>query len=178
MTGAVSDPVVQCALHAGFALLFASAARHKWRDLRGFRRALDDYALLPARSVPAAATGLAALETGIALGLLVPGAGALPALAGAGLLLVYAAAIALNLWRGRGHIDCGCGASDVTIGPGLVVRNAGLSVLLALAARPAEPRALAGLDALHFAAALAVAVLLYGASEQLLSFSRTWRNPA
>ncbi|MBW2415988.1 MAG: methylamine utilization protein MauE, partial [Deltaproteobacteria bacterium] len=58
MTALLADPVVQCALHAGFALLFASAARHKWRDPRGFRRALDDYALLPARAVPVATAGL------------------------------------------------------------------------------------------------------------------------
>ena len=178
MTAALSDPVVQCALHAGFALLFALAARHKWGDLAGFRRVLDDYALLPARTVHAAAAAVAALESGIALALLAPGTGPLPALAGAGLLVVYAAAIALNLWRGRGHIDCGCGARDVTIGPELVLRNALLAALLALAALPAQPRALGALDALHVAAALAAAVLLYGASEQVLSFARTWRNPA
>jgi hypothetical protein len=178
MTTTLADPVVQCALHVGFALLFASAARHKWRDPRGFRRALDDYALLPARAVPVATAGLIALESGVALALLVPGAGAVPALTGSALLLLYGAAMAVNLWRGRAHIDCGCGPRDAPIGPGLVLRNAGLAALLAAAALPAVPRALGALDALHVAAALGTGVLLYGASEQLLSFSRTWRNPA
>ncbi len=176
MTGWLADPVVQGVLHGGFALLFAAAARHKWREPRAFLQALEDYALLPRRALPAAARVLPLLEAGLALALLVPGAGSLPALAGAGLLAAYGLAMAINLARGRAHIDCGCGAPGQHIAPALVARNAGLALLLVLAALPAQTRPLAPLDLFHLAAALGSAALLHLSIEQALRNQRRRRN--
>jgi hypothetical protein len=54
------------------------------------------------------------------------------------LLVVYAGAIGANLWRGRRHIDCGCGLGSRAqpISLGLIARNAlliGLCGLVPLA---------------------------------------------
>ena len=70
MTGWLADPVLQSALHGAFALLFAAAAGHKWRDLRGFESALADYALLPPRALATTARALPLLEVGLAFSLL------------------------------------------------------------------------------------------------------------
>ena len=63
-----------------------------------------------------------------------------PDLSGAALLLLFAAAMAINIVRGRRHIDCGCFQSALkqTLNWILVARNCGLAALLALAASVAE----------------------------------------
>jgi hypothetical protein len=50
------------------------------------------------------------------------------------LLVLFAAAMAINIWRGRPHIDCGCFQSALkqTLSWTLVARNAGLALLLAV----------------------------------------------
>ena len=45
------------------------------------------------------------------------------------LFVLYAVAISINLFRGRRHIDCGCGGDGTAIGWGLVVRNVVLAGL-------------------------------------------------
>jgi hypothetical protein len=108
---------------------------------------------------------LIAAETAIAIGCLLPAAAPLACLAGALLLTLYSVAIGINLVRGRGTIDCGCG------GPGgarplradLLLRNAGVAVLLGAAAITPSPRALVWLDAATIACAIAMLALLYAA---------------
>ena len=52
--GAVTtlDPAVQGALQAGLVLVLGMALCHKLRDFAGFRAAVENYRLLPARLVP------------------------------------------------------------------------------------------------------------------------------
>lgn len=163
------DPAVQLIVHGALALLFGWSAVHKLRDIEAFRVALEGYDLLPAPwAVPAGAL-LIATEVGVAAGLLLPRVAPLAAVAGAGLLVVYALAIAVNLRRGRRDIDCGCGgpAGRQTISAAMVVRN-GLLALAALAsAFRAHPRALTWVDWLTTGAGIGVAALLYVAIEQI-----------
>ena len=80
-------------------------------------------------------------------------------------IAIESAAIAINLLRGRRAIDCGCG------GPGgarplradLLTRNAGVAVLLFVAALAPSPRALVWLDAATIVCAIALLALLYAA---------------
>ena len=86
------DPALGNLLAAAFALLFASAAIHKLRDLAGFADAFAAYELLPA-----GAARLAWLVPVLELvdrptGLLLGAARAVASAAGAALLLGYAAA--------------------------------------------------------------------------------------
>ena len=54
------------------------------------------------------------------------------------LLLLYSAALAMNILRGRKQLDCGCGGATQGLGWGLVVRNL---TLVAIAAPALEPQA-------------------------------------
>lgn len=162
------DPVFSWLLRLGVALLFAAAAGHKLRDLEAFRAALGDYRLLPARATSLAAFALIALELACAGGLVVSPRGGLAA---AALLALYTAAIGANLARGRREIDCGCfgPAARQPLSWGLVARNAGLIALALIAALPVAPRPLVWLDLTTIAAGLALAALLYAASNTLLA---------
>jgi uncharacterized membrane protein YphA (DoxX/SURF4 family) len=114
----------------GLAFLLAAAQKiSHWRILSGV---IANYRLLPRWAVTPAAAILPPLEMVIALLLL--GGLAMPwaAFVSIALLTVFASAMAVNLRRGRGAIDCGCGQSFLaqTLSWTLVARNAGLAVLL------------------------------------------------
>ena len=93
---------------------------------------ISNYRLLPRFTVPVVAAVLPPVE--LALGLLLLSAQAMPwAQFGAMLLLVlFAAAMAINIRRGRTHIDCGCGRSFLkqSLRWSLVARNGTLALLL------------------------------------------------
>jgi hypothetical protein len=159
------DPAFQLALRGAAALLFGSAAAHKLRDPAGFRDVLGAYGLLPESTLRPSVAALIAAEGAIAIGCVLPATASAACLAGALLLALYSIAIGVNLVRGRRAIDCGCG------GPGgarplhtdLVARNAGIAVLLGVAALAPSPRALVWLDAATIGFAIAVLALLYAA---------------
>jgi len=121
------------------ALVFLSAALGKIRHRLAFEGVVANYRLLPEIAVPAFALLLPLVEAAIAGALLFappfwPEAGA------ALLLVVFAAAMAINILRGRRHIDCGCFQSALkqTLNWTLVVRNAGLAMLLLVPATVAD----------------------------------------
>jgi hypothetical protein len=181
------DPAVGLALRLGLAALLLAACAHKLRDPAGFRRAVAGYRLLPARGVGAAAAGLALAELALGGGLLLPAAAARAALGTAALLALYAAAIGVNLARGRRGIDCGCAGPGARrpLGGGLVARNGVLALAALAAALPPTPRALVWLDGVSVAAGVALAALLYLAVDAALAQSarraqwegRAWSTP-
>jgi uncharacterized membrane protein YphA (DoxX/SURF4 family) len=167
------------ALASRFALaaVFLGAGLAKLVRPAEFAGAVDAYRLVPAALVRPLATWLPRLEVAAAA-LLALGVASRPAaLAALALLLGFAAAIAVNLLRGR-TIDCGClgTAAPRRIGWPLVARNlvlAGMALLVAAAA----PRVLAlpgpladgrpsGLDAGR-CAAVALATLAAAAAAAL-----------
>src|SRR5262245_53685893 len=100
------DPVLDLTFRAGLALLFAVAALHKLRDPRGFAATLADYRLLPEGIASVAGIVLVGAELTVVVALVVDRRAGL--MGAAALLVLYAAAMAINLARGRRHIDCGC----------------------------------------------------------------------
>ena len=113
-------------------VLFLRTAFHKASDLVRFQGYVDDYRLLPEALVEPAAKGLVATEALAVVLLVVPGTVAVGAALAAGLLLFYAAVMALSLKRGRRRIECGCGGPAQTLSAALVLRNlllAGLALL-------------------------------------------------
>ena len=166
------DPVVSWIVVLGVALLFAVSVVHKLRDWPRFVGALGAYRLLPAIVVPVAAVTIVALELLAACALPVPATRALGAGVAAALLCAYAAAIGINLRRGRTAIDCGCVGFGrrQRIHRGLVVRNVLLAASLAFALAPAA-RALTALDVLTISAALLAAVVLYLAVDALAAIA-------
>jgi hypothetical protein len=91
--------------------------------------------------------------------LLWPATRRIGACAAAAQLVVFAAAIAINLRRGRTSIDCGCFGSRLRegISAWLVARNLALALLALSMLLPATPRELTALD---IATALAVVATL------------------
>jgi len=171
MNGVAVDPAVHLALRFVLSSLLAWAAGHKLRDRGGFRSALARYELLPARALGAATVGVIALEIGVAAALWLPGATAIAGLAAAGLFALYAAAIGVNLARGRTQIGCGCAgvAGDHPLSAALVWRNLVLVAAALAIALPSSSRALTWLDAITVGAGVVVLVLAYAAVDGLLA---------
>jgi uncharacterized membrane protein YphA (DoxX/SURF4 family) len=133
-------PEVQIALRTLIALVFLTAAMGKVRHWTVFHGVVANYRLLPEVLVAPFAYFLppfeALLGAALLFGLLSPGT----ELAAAALLLLFAVAIAINLKRGRHHIDCGCFQSALkqTLSWILVIRNAALALLLGVSLLPAD----------------------------------------
>ncbi len=162
------DPAIGLLLTGAFALLFASAAFHKFRDLALFSQVVRAYRVLP--QVLNAAPLVAAAEALAAAGLLVGSVRPAAALLGAMLLVLYAVAIAVNLARGRRELSCGCGGINERrpIAGWMVARNLVLAAILVVIALPWSARQPQAVDLLTAGAGVAVAALLYMSIDRLL----------
>ena len=151
--------------------VFAMACVHKFKSYMEFRGILEQYRIMPKRLVPWVAPWVPALELTVCLLLIVPSWRWLGGSLAAGLLLLYGAAIAINLFgRGRTAMDCGCGGEATPLSGWLLMRN-GLLLLLAGAPWLAVPAAASGSGAGVVVAALATILLWlgYAAGNQLLA---------
>jgi uncharacterized membrane protein YphA (DoxX/SURF4 family) len=171
MSAPAIDPAIALVARASLALLFARAAVHKVRDAPAFRSALAGYRLLPGNWAAPAAYALVALEVAVSVGLCLTALTRPAAVAAAGLLLLYAAAIGANLLRGIRDIDCGCtgAAREQPLSIRLVVRNGLLASVAVAVALPVTGRALTWVDATTVVAGVSAAALLYAALEGLLA---------
>lgn len=170
MSPALLDPCIGYVVAGAFALLFAHAALGKWRRPAEFGAVLANYRLFPAPLGVALTWLVPALETALALALLAAPTRWIASLAGAALLLAYAAAISVNLHRGRYDLDCGCGgpAERRPIAAWMVWRNAALAAALVAVGPQWSTRALGWTDLLTVAGGLVVLALLYVALDRLL----------
>lgn len=146
-------------------LVFVQAGASKWRHLRLMPGIVANYRLLPEPLVAPVARALPALELALGVALLAGGQrfAALPAIL---LLWAFAAAMAINLRRGRGHIDCGCGQSHLRqmLSWPLVWRNLVLSAIALPALLPATaPNGLERATAIAGGAGLFLIILLFNA---------------
>ena len=166
------DPVLDFVLRATLALLFATAAWHKLRAPRAFAATLAEYRLLPAPLAPVAAALVVAAELAIVIALMVARRAGLAG--AAALLLVYAAAVAINLLRGRRHIDCGCAgpAARRPISGWLVARNVALAAVALAGLAPVASRGLVWVDAFTVVAATTALAACWTAADRLLALAR------
>jgi uncharacterized membrane protein YphA (DoxX/SURF4 family) len=127
----------------GVGLIFLTAGIEKQRNRAILPGVISNYRLLPDALVGPVAIALPFVEIALGLMLLV-GLSPIPVLLAITLLLLFAAAMAINVARGRAHISCGCGRSELKHGLswGLVMRNLGLATLLAVRLLPTTPFAL------------------------------------
>jgi hypothetical protein len=163
------DPAVDIALRTGLALLLLVAAGHKLRDLPYFRATLADYRLVPARWVGVAAMVVVGVEVATAAALVL--LRATGALAAAALLTVYAAAIGVNLARGRRHIDCGCAGPAVRrpLSGWLVARNGALVAVALAGLAPVRVRPLVWVDGITVAGTTLLLAVVYAAVDGLIA---------
>lgn len=175
----MNDPLLQFLIAMPLALLFASAGVYKLRQSARFQAQLAAYELLPKKLLGATSTTLGLTELVIALALLLPLARPAAAISATVLLLTYAAAMTINLARGRNFIDCGCGDTPVLLSPWLLARNAVLAAAAAALSVPAGERTLTGADMIIAVFAIPVLIFTYRAAEQLLanaSAFHEWRT--
>ncbi|MDF1585620.1 MauE/DoxX family redox-associated membrane protein [Marinimicrococcus flavescens] len=166
----LEDPALLWTARLSLAGIFGAAAVTKLAALEPFAGVVRNYRLLPEAAVRPVALGLPVLELLLAAGLLVPATSRAAAGGVAVLLLAFAAAMAVNIRRGRVNIDCGCFMTVLRqrLSWGLVVRNL-LLVLLALplilAGGPA--RGLLWIDMMTIAGAAGSLLLAYAAATRL-----------
>jgi len=162
------DPAVAYLIIVSAALLFFVAAIHKLRDLWRFREVFAAYRLVPAGRHLAPI--VPALELAVAVGLLFDNLRILALWTGVALLLAYATAIALNLFRGRRDLDCGCAGPNERrpISAWMVWRNVGMAIALAAALLPWSDRALALTDGITVGFGTACCALVYLCLDRLL----------
>lgn len=163
------DPAIGALLAGAFALLFLSAALHKLRNPERFAELFRAYELLP-QGLTRLWWLVPVLELTIGAGLLAHPSRTGACAAGAALLLGYAAAMAINLHRGRRDLACGCGGPDErrAIAGWMVWRNVILAGVLGAMLLPWRARPMAAADALTIGAGTAVASLLYMSLDRLL----------
>jgi len=165
------DPVPGNIIVICMAALFAGAVLHKLKAPAVFRAAMDEYQLIPAPLSSWVSGALMLAEVAAPVMVLVSVTRYAGLMLMASLLLVYALAISINLFRGRRDIDCGCGGPAIRqeLSAGLVLRNLLLLILVLLAAEPSADRALNWLDLLAIVLGSAVASGLYLGANQLLA---------
>ncbi len=168
--GLAVDPGVGGMLLGALALLFAQAAWHKWRAPAHFGAQLAAYRLVPRGLLGVATLAIPLTESVVALALLAPATRAWAAVSGAVLLLGYAAAMGINLARGRRDLDCGCTgpAERRPIAAWMVWRNVLLGGVLLGVGPPWAERTLAPTDWLTIGGGLLALALLHAALERLL----------
>jgi hypothetical protein len=164
------DPAVAMLISACAALLFASAAVHKLRDLRRFDEIFSAYGLIPGRTRLRLSRLVPLAEGLVAIGMLLDVSRVPAVLCAMALLIAYAAAITLNLSRGRRDLACGCGGPDDRrpIAPWMVWRNILLAWVLALVLLPWGSRPWMLMDLVTIVFGTATCALVYLCMDRLL----------
>jgi uncharacterized membrane protein YphA (DoxX/SURF4 family) len=167
------DPAIAMLIVACSALLFATAAIHKLRDLRRFDEIFSAYGLVPGRVRLRLSRAVPLLEVLVAAGLLLDVSRKLAASSAIALLVAYAIAIVINLARGRRDLACGCGGPDDRrpIAPWMVWRNILTASLLALVLLPWGSRPWVLTDLVTVVFGTITCALVYLCIERLLDYS-------
>lgn len=108
MNALINDPVIAILASLFLGLVLAVSAISKLQRPDEFQGVVANYRLLPSSLVVPFARLLPWVELACAIALLVPPARATAAWVAAGLFVMFALALAINVGRGRTHIDCGC----------------------------------------------------------------------
>jgi len=163
------DPTIVCTISAALALIFAASAAMKFLDLNEFRGAVENYRIVPEQLSGVIALAVPIAEIVGAIGLLLPTMHRGAAILLLMLLIVFSAAVAINLLRGRRNIDCGCFGPMLRqqLSWWLPARNLALIAMLAIAILPAYARSLTPLDLATIILAATALALLYVAANYL-----------
>lgn len=172
MNWIVNDPAVTVLATLFVGLVLAVAAISKLRHADEFQGVVDNYRLLPSFLVAPFARLLPWVELACAVALTIPPVREIAAWVATGLFVMFALALAINVGRGRTHIDCGCvrrPTSKSRIGMFHVLRAlfmAGVSTYIALSSLDVASISLASW--LIGIASAAMMVLLYLAADVMV----------
>lgn len=168
------DPAIAAITSGGGALLFGGAAWHKLRAPERFDATFTAYELLGRMRRWRLPRLLPVVEALVAGGMLLEMSRPVAAGAGVLLLLVYSAAIAINLSRGRRDLACGCGGPHDRrrIAPWMVWRNVTVALALLVLMLPLGMRPLGATDAVTIGFGTATIALVYLCVDELLGRSQ------
>ena len=164
----LADPAAKGAVIGALALVLFGAAWHKLSEPNAFLSALAAYRLLPDRFLDVAVRAVPLLEIALGAGMLVPTTRGVALIGVAVLMLAYAGAIAVNLFRGRSYIDCGCGGAAHPLSWGLVSRNGVLAAAAFAVSGATVDRPLAWLDAVTLVIGVLAFYVAYLMADELL----------
>ena len=170
--------IIGLAASIGIGLILLLSGAEKLRHRALLPGVIANYRLLPPALVAPAALLLPVAELLIG-GALVAWLAPLPVVLAILLLFMFAAAMAINIARGRSHIDCGCGRSQLRhpIGWPLVGRNMILALLLVPRLWPVPPLSAIDLGtAIAGGLAIALAYPLYTAIGALIASAAAYRR--
>lgn len=180
MNWIINDASVAVLASLFLGLVLAAAAIPKLRHLDEFQGVVTNYRLLPAFLVTPFAIGLPLIELACAVALQMTPIRELAAWVAAGLFILFAVAIAINVGRGRTHIDCGCvrrPTSVSRIGMFHVLRALGLAgVSLYAALVPVQLSSISMASWIMGLAAAVMLTLLYLASDLMVGLPATRTN--
>ena len=108
MISIIYDPVTAMLASLFLGLVLVTTALPKIRNADEFQGVVANYRLLPSFLVMPFARLLPWIELACAVALLVPAWRETAAWVAAGLFVMFALGLAINVGRGRTHIDCGC----------------------------------------------------------------------
>lgn len=147
------------AVSTGVGIILIATAIHKMRHRHIFPGVVANYRLIDQRLVGTVATLLPVVEFAIGIAL-IAGLSSYAVMPAILLLTLFAAAMGVNIRRGRMHIDCGCGLSHLRqpLRWALVGRNLVLALLLVPGIGVAVPLPLSA-KAVALAAGLGIALL-------------------
>ncbi|HEY8353412.1 MAG TPA: MauE/DoxX family redox-associated membrane protein [Methylophilaceae bacterium] len=165
MSSIIHDPVTLTLASLFLGLVLAAASIPKIRNADEFQGVVENYRLLPEFMVMPFSRLLPWVELACAVALLLPALREVAAWVAAGLFVMFALALAINVGRGRTHIDCGCvrrPASKSHIGMFHVMRALALAgVALYLAVVPVDPASISPYAWMVGAASAAMLTMLY-----------------
>jgi hypothetical protein len=152
-------PVIELTIALSLAALFAAATLHQLRALAEWPGVVRNYRLVPDAAAGIVAGALLAAEALTAAGLAWAPTRRLGAASAAVLLILFGAALWINLRRGRTSIDCGCFGSRLRerISTWMVARNLALALF---ALTLLLPRARGALSPLGLVASLTCVITL------------------
>ena len=165
------DPFIQVSASYALAVLWLAGAAHKMTSFSAFLAAVGEYRVAPHVLALPSAMLVVGLETVLGIALLTPIGRSMALVGSAGLLMLYAAAIGLNLLRGRRHIDCGCmgPALRQPLRAWLVWRNLALAAGALASSLPVESRAFLWIDVISIVATVCILATLYATLNRLIA---------
>ncbi len=182
MNTIIYDPVTAMLASLFLGLVLVTAALPKIRHADEFQGVVANYRLLPTFLVMPFARLLPWIELACAVALLVPAWRETAAWVAAGLFMMFALGLAINVGRGRTHIDCGCvrrPTSMSRIGMFHVLRALALAgIALYAAVVPVDVASIAVESWLIGIASAALLTLIYLAADMMVGLpeARTSKN--
>lgn len=182
MNTIIYDPVTAMLASLFLGLVLVTAALPKIRHADEFQGVVANYRLLPTFLVMPFARLLPWIELACAVALLVPVWRETAAWVAAGLFMMFSLGLAINVGRGRTHIDCGCvrrPTSMSRIGMFHVLRALALAgIALYAAVVPVDVASIAVESWLIGIASAALLTLIYLAADMMVGLpeARTSKN--